>query len=315
MKLIEFISLIQSSPEKLHDYPKIQFTGQNYPLLFFSYATTALNKKQPGLMTIIDPTLQDETYIKAQLQTSFLGIKRLFWFGSLAALDASAQKRWEGFLYEYNGPNTILFFSEEKHETKSKTLELMVPASIDKKLFQAIVTLIGLSASDEFIRSLYDRVQSLSLENACLLAQYAGLIGSKQYDFFDLWFDKLIVSDSSLFTLSQYFFAQDAHAFFGYWANIRGAFSEPFWITFWSEQLFRAHAFVRFMKQGKRAEANRISYKLPFSFMQRDWKQYQPDALQSAHNLLYQVDYQLKNGGSAYGLDLFYAHFFLEHQK
>jgi len=313
MKLTEFISTVQNSPEKLYNYPCIVFTGPAYPLLFFSYVTTALNKHQSGMMTIMDPTSQDESLIKGQLQTSFLGMQRMFWFGSLGALETGAHKSWSKFLNGYTGPNTIMFYSEEISGTHAQALEIALPATVDKKLFAAIVALAGLPAGpgvDDFTKSLFDRVQTVSLETACLLAQYAGLMGAKNSDFFDDWFDKLVVSDSSLFTLSQYFFAQDSKAFFAYWAKVHGSYGEPFWITFWSEQLFRAHAFVTYMRQGKRAEAQRISYKLPFSFMQRDWKKHDANALKNAHDTLYHIDYQFKNGGTPYALDLFYSEFF-----
>jgi hypothetical protein len=318
MKLTEFISTIHTSSETLYEYPRIVFTGPVYPLLFFSYIATGLNKQKPGFVTIIDPDSLDESQIKAQLQTSFLGMQRMFWFGSITALESGAQKNWRRFLNEYNGPNTIMFYADEQTDLNGKVLEFKLPASCDKKFFPALIALAGSSASratEEFTQSLFDRVQTVSFENACLLAQYAGLMGLKNDDFFDHWFDKLVVSDSSLFTLSQYFFAQDAKAFFAYWAKVHKSFGEPFWITFWSEQLFRAHAFVEYMRQNKRAEANRISYKLPFSFMQRDWKKYKAPFLKDAHNALYHIDYQFKNGGSPYALDLFYSKFFGEHSK
>lgn len=313
MKISEFINIIHSSPEELYAYPRIVFTGSAYPLLFFSYIATALNKQKPGFMTIVDPDSQEESHIRAQLQTSFLGMQRMFWFGSISALESGAQKSWRKFLAEYNGPNTIMFYADEAIELNGKALEFALPPTIDKKSFPALIALAGLPASratEEFTKSLFERVPSVSLENACLLAQYAGLMGLNNDEFFDHWFNKLVVSDSSLFTLSQYFFAQDAKSFFAYWAKVHEQFAEPFWITFWSEQLFRAHAFVEYMRQNKRAEAQRISYKLPFSFMQRDWKRYNSESLRKAHDELYHLDYQFKNGGTPYALDLFYSKFF-----
>lgn len=312
MKLTEFITTIQTSPEKLYQYPRIIFTGQSYPVLFFSYIATAFNKKQPGMLTLIDPEIQEDSQIRAQLQTSFLGMQRMFWFGSSSSLESSASKEWARFLDNYSGPNTVLFYREE-NQSKAHALELALPQQVDKKMFQAIVSLTGLPAHsgvEEFSKTLFERVQSVSLEHACLLAQYAGLMGAKNSDFFDDWFDRIAVADSSLFTLSQYFFAQDAKSFFVFWAKIHSVYGEPFWITYFSEQLFRAHAFVTYMRQGNRAQAQRVSYKLPFSFMQRDWKKYQPEMLKRAHDELYHLDYQFKNGGTPYALDLFYSRFF-----
>lgn len=312
MKLFEFLKTVSKDQNFLDQYPCVIFTGSVYPLLFFTHLAITLNKKRSGFITTYDLMDHDESQARAQLQTTFLGMQRFFWCGSIAGLEAAAQKRWRRFLDTYTGPNTILYFDEDRTDFNEKALVVALPTSIDKKLFPLICSFIGLSTSkaEGFSQALFDRVKSISFENSCLLAQYASLLGIKIDDFFDQWFDKIVISDSSLFTLSQYFFAQDTKAFFPYWAKVQHQYSEPFWISFWSEQLFRAHAFVYYMSKRKRAEANRVSYKLPFSFMQRDWKKYNLVKLKDAHDKLYNLDYQFKNGTASYGLDLFYIKFF-----
>ena len=64
------------------------------------------------------------------------------------------------------------------------------------------------------------------------------------------------------------------------------------------------------MKQKKQAEAKKAQYKLPFSFINRDWHMYSLDELRNAHDCLTKIDFQLKNGASDIGLEYFYTQFF-----
>jgi hypothetical protein len=64
------------------------------------------------------------------------------------------------------------------------------------------------------------------------------------------------------------------------------------------------------MQQKKVVEAKKAQYKLPFSFINRDWSSYSLDELRDAHHCLATLDYQLKNGSSDIGLEYFYTKFF-----
>ena len=58
-------------------------------------------------------------------------------------------------------------------------------------------------------------------------------------------------------------------------------------------------------------QAKKMSFKLPFSFIQSDWKRANLQELKQAHQFLCTVDYNLKTGGGDYGLELMYEKFFL----
>jgi hypothetical protein len=115
------------------------------------------------------------------------------------------------------------------------------------------------------------------------------------------------VPELSLFTLSQYFFARDGMRFFKQWSILKDQYAAPFWISFWSEQLWRASSFIELSEQHNFAEAKRISFKLPFSFIQRDWKNVTVQELKRAHDVLYHCDCAIKNGGDPNVLELFYT--------
>ena len=56
-------------------------------------------------------------------------------------------------------------------------------------------------------------------------------------------------------------------------------------------------------------EAKKGTYRLPFSFLNKDWQKYSPDSLVAAHDALYRFDYNLKHGGTVNGLELWYHRF------
>lgn len=120
----------------------------------------------------------------------------------------------------------------------------------------------------------------------------------------------MLKSESSLFTLSQLFFAKQPEAFYRYLATIQSMYPEQFWISFWSEQLYRAFFYVTYMKKGNQSEAQKIGARLPFSFLQRDWRKHESAALASSHAFLYELDSALKNSRGELGFDRFYHNFF-----
>jgi hypothetical protein len=120
----------------------------------------------------------------------------------------------------------------------------------------------------------------------------------------------MLKPESSLFTLSQLFFAKQPEAFYRYLATIESVYPEQFWISFWSEQLYRAFFYVTYMKKGNQSEAQKIGTRLPFSFLQRDWRKHEPAHLAQAHAFLYELDSALKNSRGELGFDRFYHNFF-----
>jgi hypothetical protein len=128
------------------------------------------------------------------------------------------------------------------------------------------------------------------------------------------WFNKIIAADVSLFTLSTYFFAKKSKQFFQLLAHIGPQYSEIFWVSYWSEAVWKAHYYIAFTKAKQFSEAKKISTRLPFNFIQRDWKLHSPESLKKAHQHLYEIDFSLKNGGSQGMLDLFYSRYFAPSQ-
>ena len=287
-----------------------------YPLLFFSL----LMRKQPAADTVhIDVAEQQEDLIKAQLETSFLGMARTYRLSGLHGLAKPAAQQWLRYFSTYQGPNRIIFaITQDAAEPYKKDAQqnlsfVDIPAQIQKPFFIGLFTQLVRQPSvldKRYIDQLYVRAEKIPLDTACLLIQYLQVLGSTAQEFFTHWIDKLVVPDKSLFLLSQYFFAKQSTHFLNMWTGVKNEYPEQFWISFWSEQVWRALFYCKSMKERDVVNAKKIGYRLPFSFLQKDYRNCSIALLQEAHEALYELDGKLKNGGSVIGLDLFFLHYF-----
>ncbi len=241
----------------------------------------------------------------AALQTSFLGTTFCYWLGSLDELSTSKQKVWTEFFKSYHGPHTLIFFSSDFSKIRSiATVDL--PDKVDAVLFQNIAQMLG-AKTVSFRAQLFKQTEKVLLDEVYFFVKYDAVLGKQSAQFARDWLPDMIVPEVSLFSLSQALFDRKPSSFFRLWKQIAHRYTAPFWITFWSEQLWRAYCYIRFQKMGKRLEAKKIGYRLPFSFLNRTWRNYTLEELKEYHHFLYEIDYHVKNSGSAYALDLFYS--------
>lgn len=290
---------------------------QEYPVLFFSLFMQRLAKDYTAITHYTIQQHNETLY--AQLETSFLGQLRVCWLGFLDTLSKEQTEKWHSYMSVYNGPNYILYATslEQKSESSQKVI-CIKEEPINKKDFALLFSFFVRPVTDvdlKRIDQIYAKVGSMQLDEACLLLHYLQVIGYKDQEFFSNWLQQIIIPQQSLFSISQYFFAKDRAAFFNYWALIKDTYVEQFWIVFFSEQLWRASFYCKYMQESKWNEAKNIGYRLPFSFLQKDYKHFTFQELCSAHDWLYQCDYDIKNGASINRLDLFLYHFFAHYYQ
>jgi hypothetical protein len=94
------------------------------------------------------------------------------------------------------------------------------------------------------------------------------------------------------------------------WVTIKDTYPLQFWIVFWSEQVFRAYHFIGYKKSKQLLHAKKIAYRLPYSFIQKDWMNLSLDSLQQIHHMMYELDFRYKNGASELYLDHAFSTFF-----
>jgi hypothetical protein len=192
-----------------------------------------------------------------------------------------------------------------------QSIAITIPAALDQKQLTCLIAIFG---NDTVLLKNVTRIckgrDGISLDHACILMHYARLLGANTDQFVHQWLDKILMPERSLFTLSTHFFAKKPKVFFELLGHIGGEYPEIFWVSYWSESLWRAHYYVALNQTKQFGEAKKMSNRLPFSFIQRDWKLHSPSALKKAHQQLYEIDFALKNGASEGMLDLFYSKFF-----
>jgi len=285
------------------------FVGREYPLLFF-YQLISFLKKNNTAIESINCVDVDTASVKGLLSmVSFAG-PTTYYLEQFSALPVKKQQELFEYLHAYTGPHRIILFSEVLPTVEMKVITLpeeMAPRDYFLVRFLLSDILQGKSA---FSSELIMRTDQLSLDKACFFAQYELLLGKSTDDFFEQWMIHLAEPSSSLFTLSQYFFAKKNRLFFRQWATMSELYMPPFWATFWADQIWRAYVYCDLMQQKKQIEAKRAQYKLPFSFINRDWAAYKLAELRNAHQFLSTLDFQLKNGFSEIGLEHFYTQFF-----
>jgi hypothetical protein len=311
MHLIDIIK----NAESINKHPVICFTG-TYPVLFVSFLLRHLKNCDTHSITTIDWQQVTVQEIKAQLSVSFLGETFVAWCSDLGQLEARQKKELFSFLATYKGPHAVWFFSAETDLVKLKHswTVIQIPQSLDWHMFKQLFQVLFESEFSKLqpLELIFKKKGSLGFDEAALLSQYALLLSKSAFEeFCSSWLGLMVPQDQSLFELSTQFFAKNQKRFFALWKNIGGQYPAPFWLVYWSDQLFRAASFVQYSRKQEFNEAKKIAYKLPFSFIKKDWQQYTYTELAAAHDKVYALDFQIKNGGTDSWLDLFFVQFFI----
>lgn len=309
-----FLELVlQNKESSILKKPVTLFIAREYPLLFFSSLLRFLSKNSNHYITIIDMKASSRSDVQRQLEGSFLGLETIFWLGSLSDLSANDQHWWLHYLSSYKGPHTIVAHIDQSDNQKRLDMiyYIDIPQVISFDVIMLIASIVAPSVDHERIRYFFKKVieitGNLSIDQVCSLFSYCIVAGKNNIQFFQELLPTIVQPHHSLFVLSDAFFEKNSKKFMMLWAQLSSQFSIQFWIAFWSEQLWRAYFYQLCMKAGRIADAKKISYRLPYSFVQKHWKRHSLDHLYKGHTYLYDLDYACKNGavGQEAILDLF----------
>jgi len=306
MKLKTF--LLTCSKQQTLPSSVIYFKSNEYPLLFFSQIITRL-KLLNSSFKVLNLQEFDWQQLQATLATTFLGSVQTFWLGDISELSVSYKKELFEYLKTYAGPHTLLFFIDEKEQFQIGSPVIILNESLAPADLDNLFEFLWQTDARRFLTMTKQNYKTLSLDMIILLGQYSIVLGDKTELFMRSWYEKIVQPEESLFILAQSFFARKKDMFYRTWISLKDEYSEPFWTVYWSEQLWRAYHVVMLRNRQKLQEAKQMSYRLPFSFMQKDWQTTTGKELQAAHDFLYQVDCHVKTGGSSLALELFYHKF------
>ena len=155
----------------------------------------------------------------------------------------------------------------------------------------------------------------MSLDEICMLMNYFFVTSMRFGEQLKQNLAAIIEPQSSLYSLAQSFFKKQKKLFFSLWAQKCNEYPVPFWTTYWSEQLWRAHYVVKFMQQNNYPAARRFGFRLPNSFIKGDWRLCSTTELKKSYEMIYDIDCAFKRGSliasSFCSLDLFYCNYFL----
>ncbi len=308
MNLTQFFSACNS--QSLNANSVVLFGCKQYPALFFSTVLSHLRNNYPTIPKKIIFEGVPFSSIQGQFSTTFLGQKEILWLGDISAIeDASVKKQLLQFLGSYKGPH-VLIGSVHSDDWKHASISLIMLEEPVSESDRALISSFLFPQIDLVkIKDLMKYFPKSSLDQMLLLMQYIPFLGKNSTEFNKQWLPKLIATENSLFELSQYFFGLKTVPFWNAWHALKDDYAGPFWTTYWSEQLWRASMVVGFYQQNKIIEAKQLAFRLPFSFIQRDWKLHSVESLRKAHAFLYEGDCALKNGNSEFFLDCFYSSF------
>lgn len=314
MELSEFIKKA-STVVSNEDSSVIIFQGTTYPHLFFTQYFDELKFQLNTDLKMLDIQSNDFN-IRSQLSTSFLGMSCIYWLADASSLKLKQKDNFIKYLLSYQGPHKIIVFLDSKISLAQQKNLFIV--HIKDKYFiddaRALWCEIDLEESKKiayFLTQIYKVKNSYSLDELCVLKNYLDLVGSDPKLFYQTWIPRLVIADTSLFTLSQLFFEKKEKQFLNLWLQIKSLYSDMFWVSYWSDQVYRAYFFIRFTNTENYAAAKQVSFGLPFSFLKQSYKTYQLHELQGFHQQIYSIDIALKNGGNSYEIDQLYIDFFI----
>lgn len=291
------------------------FSGTAYSALFFASIVPLLARRLQLNLEYIE--VDEPATLMARLATLSISGNSFFWLGNSADCEASAAGIMQALSAGdgYQGPHRVALFIESKKEKSSLKGKSVVHISCDDEIDNSVLKLFGdlVHGSQEKWSlprpNIALKGTRLTLDGACTIMRYQAFGDALWGAVEQRWLSRLLPGDQSLFTLAQAFLAQNEDQFVACWWDVGPLYPPEFWLVFWSELLWQAWIVITFARASSAPVDRRWTYRLPFSFLQRDWKRYQPRELVVAHNALYGADYALKCGGNECALELVLWHF------
>lgn len=313
MQLKEFLDHYQSK-SIVKNNSVVAFIAQETPSAVFALHVIKQLRSENYHIESIDVSKCSLATVLSQCQTSFLGSSLIYWLRGFFDIEKKYRHTLVDYLNSYQGPHQIIvFMTQEDAHFLSKNICIILPETVNTPLFISLLSFLKKKTDPstvQFIQMLCNTYQKISLDQACMAINYMQVLAKHTHTAELL--ELILEPEQSLFTLSQHFFAKDAQSFFTLWKRFSFEYSPTFWCVFWADQLWRAYYAYYFLKQNKYQHAKNVGYKLPFTYMQKDWKKTSLCQLKNSHQFIYELDVAFKNNIEIEaGFDLFYTKFFL----
>lgn len=308
------------SPQFFNQYSLIVFSGVEYQPLLMGQARQVSASK--GVIWESALSSFDDKVGTAVFEQLFLGDKKNYWLGNIfESMNAKGRKSFKEYVEHYSGPHTLILFYNSKSDEPliKKCLERSDVAVISYEqlyAFEQIEFLRTACFSDmspqklSALNKLAGSTKRLSIDVWLQMIRYLSVTSMKALSSGQLSFHELIPDEYSLFDLATFFFKRDMVAFYELWEKVRPLYPDIFWISYWSDLTWRAYHATYFMKAGNYTSARKYAYRLPFSFLQYQWKSVDEHELKVLLQHLYNADYAFKRGAFEIPFEVMWAPFF-----
>jgi hypothetical protein len=286
-------------------------TLMHLPALFSAVRSAA---QQPIInLAVREKSLRD---IKAILETSFLGSTN--WYGIYDLEQCSKQDAAAlgAYLMQYRGPHTLIvcFSDSFAAPVELKKKALAIPAELSKQQIAELCSNIS-SRNDYAARMqlLAQKNGQLSLEQFLISLSYTPVMTQSMIPAFKVqYLPRLINADAgSLFAFTDLLWQKKRPEFYATWARFQHLYTPHFWISFWSDQFFRAACYAHAMRTNDTTVANSLAArKLSFFYIKTGWRPANVDLLISLHDVLYRIDYLSKTGSTTDMIEYVYQQWF-----
>jgi hypothetical protein len=244
----------------------------------------------------------EETQI---LGCSFLGQGKYYWLGCMDDYTAKKKQEVLNYLLNYQGPHTVGIFIENDTASKinKNNLNLIDLSLADLPTFASVLPWLS-GEKKQYIK------KPSSVDQAVLWQEYNYLVKENINNLLEEW--PLQQTDESFFNLAKYFFKKDSKNFFSLLHKLQDSYNGQFYISYFTDQLFRAIFYCYYRQNNMLEQAKAISYKLPYNLLQNEWQNLDTNNLKLKLIELYEIDFQIKNGGSTYLLDSWFLSYLNE---
>ncbi len=301
----------------------ICFRGDEFNPLFTNILFSHLEKNNllPYAKSRLDLTITDKKTALATLNQSMLGNYAVFWLSNIAEGTEKSKQDLLAFIVNYQGPHHVIYFlpKDAKLPPGKNASIVEIPTHIDLLIFEQLVSFFKQNIPDkknDLIKRIFRETKTLPIDTACMLINYLELINIKHVNELSGYLAYITQTQPSLNQLSEYFFTANVQSFFSLWATIEKEYPEMFWLSFWSEQFWKAHHVISYLKKNDFVNAKRMSFRLPYSFINTHWKRFTQQELKQLYNHLYLIDMKIKRGGSGdTALNFFFFSYFFEKSR
>lgn len=296
------------------------FSGPDFCPLFLNTFFDVLQNNQilpyPKRKIMVEDIKND---FHAQLEQSILGNYNFYWLGNLS--EHSKNTKFLNYVFNYNGPHIISFFISSDFKglklCRDSTL-VMIDSEIGIDDAKSIIAFLSPKMSDKkvsLVNKVFSSKNKIGLDSICMLINYFELMNVNLMDELCGYLEPIFGQQPLLSNLATAFWTKNSKEFFRVWSEICKDYPDVFWVIFWSEQVWKAYNTIYFLNQKNFIKAKQCGYGLPYSFINKDFKNFKLEDLRNLYEFLYKIDFAIKTGSTFYSLDLFYLNYFNDNKN